>query len=201
MKAVTDRSAGTGHRSRRQTELPLTKSHLEAMHSRLGRGSPASVNSRTKKSAFPELGARLLRDCCNWCQQCRTPGSKVSHIPRRNNARSLFAVECEVERRDVEASRASISAWQSRPAYWLEEPHDAAGRAGAPPGCGSNHRRFLDLAAAGNSRCLQLCLDRLLPKRHGRPIELALPPAKDIDDVVAAIAAIHLSCERRPHHR
>jgi hypothetical protein len=51
-------------------------------------------------------------------------------------------------------------------------------------------RKLLDLALAGNPRSLQFALDRLLPKRNGRPVVLDLPPVKTMDDVVAAMAAV-----------
>lgn len=51
-------------------------------------------------------------------------------------------------------------------------------------------RKLVDLALAGDPRCLQLCFDRLLPRRNGRSIEFSLPPVKNIDDAVTAMAAI-----------
>jgi hypothetical protein len=50
-------------------------------------------------------------------------------------------------------------------------------------------RKFIDLALAGNVRC-QLCLDRLLPRRNGRPVDFSLPAVNDVHDVVTAMAAI-----------
>ena len=37
---------------------------------------------------------------------------------------------------------------------------------------------MLELAKKGNVRCLEYCLDRLLPKRSGRPLDLQLPAIK-----------------------
>ena len=51
-------------------------------------------------------------------------------------------------------------------------------------------RKFIDLALAGNVRCMQLCLDRLLPRRNGRPVDFSLPAVNDVHDVVTAMAAI-----------
>jgi hypothetical protein len=51
-------------------------------------------------------------------------------------------------------------------------------------------RKFIDLALAGNPRCLQAALDRLLPKRHGRTLDFELPPINNIQDISAAMAAI-----------
>jgi hypothetical protein len=51
-------------------------------------------------------------------------------------------------------------------------------------------RKVIELALAGNVRCLQLCLDRLLPQRSGRAIDFPLPTIENIDDVAPAIAVI-----------
>jgi hypothetical protein len=51
-------------------------------------------------------------------------------------------------------------------------------------------RKVIDLALEGNVRCMQLCLDRLLPRRNGRPVDFELPAVKNIHDVVTAMAAI-----------
>ena len=51
-------------------------------------------------------------------------------------------------------------------------------------------RKFIDLAVAGNVRCIQLCLECLLPRRTGRPVDFSLPAVNDVHDVVTAMAAI-----------
>ena len=51
-------------------------------------------------------------------------------------------------------------------------------------------RKMSELAKQGNVRCLEYCLDRLLPKRSGRPLDLQLPSINDVRDVRAAMAAI-----------
>ena len=51
-------------------------------------------------------------------------------------------------------------------------------------------RKFIDLAKAGDVRCLQSCMDRLLPKRHGRPLDVQLPKISGAHDIVPAMAAI-----------
>src|SRR5215470_5947496 len=51
-------------------------------------------------------------------------------------------------------------------------------------------QKAVELALAGNVKCLHFCLDRLLPRRTGRPIDFTLPPVNDANDVVAAMAAI-----------
>jgi hypothetical protein len=51
-------------------------------------------------------------------------------------------------------------------------------------------QKTVELALAGNVKCLQLCLDRLLPRRTGRPVDFTLPAVNDAHDVVVAMAAI-----------
>src|SRR5262245_46484933 len=36
-------------------------------------------------------------------------------------------------------------------------------------------QKAVELALAGNVRCLQFCLDRLMPRRAGRPLDFTLP--------------------------
>ena len=51
-------------------------------------------------------------------------------------------------------------------------------------------RKLLELALGGDVRCLHYCLDRLLPKRRGRPLDLQLPKITGVHDVATAMAAI-----------
>ena len=51
-------------------------------------------------------------------------------------------------------------------------------------------QKAVELALAGNVKCLQFCLDRLLPRRTGRPVDFSLPAVNDVHDVVTAMAAI-----------
>jgi hypothetical protein len=51
-------------------------------------------------------------------------------------------------------------------------------------------QKMVELALAGNVKCLELCLDRLMPRRSGRPIDFTLPPVHEEKDVVVAMAAI-----------
>src|SRR5262245_21610945 len=51
-------------------------------------------------------------------------------------------------------------------------------------------QKAVELALAGNVKCLQMCLDRLMPRRAGRPLDFTLPAVKDARDIVAAMAAI-----------
>jgi hypothetical protein len=50
--------------------------------------------------------------------------------------------------------------------------------------------KFVELALAGNVKCIELCMDRLLPRRNGRPVDFTLPTVNNINDVVTAMAAI-----------
>jgi hypothetical protein len=51
-------------------------------------------------------------------------------------------------------------------------------------------RKMIELAKAGNPRCLEYCLDRLLPQRRGEPINLELPKIDCVEDVATAKAAV-----------
>jgi hypothetical protein len=51
-------------------------------------------------------------------------------------------------------------------------------------------RKMIELALAGNVRCLEYCLDRLFPQRRGEPINLALPKINSVEDVATAKAAV-----------
>jgi hypothetical protein len=39
--------------------------------------------------------------------------------------------------------------------------------------------KMVELASAGNVKCLQWCLDRVMPRRTGRPLDFTLPAVKD----------------------
>ncbi len=51
-------------------------------------------------------------------------------------------------------------------------------------------RKLIELAKGGNVRCLEIALDRIAPKRSGRPIDFQLPEIKNLHDVVGAMAAV-----------
>jgi Family of unknown function (DUF5681) len=51
-------------------------------------------------------------------------------------------------------------------------------------------RKAIELALAGDSTALRLCMERLVPPRKDRAIEFALPPLTSADDAGKAIAAI-----------
>jgi hypothetical protein len=101
---------------------------------------------------------------------------------------------------------------RSRPVHALEQPTKVRGRPFQPgnPGRspGSKNRttqlveqlvageaeqltrKMIELAKAGNVRCLEYCLDRVLPKRSGRPLDFQLPTINNARDLMAAMAAI-----------
>jgi hypothetical protein len=115
-----------------------------------------------------------------------------------------------------------------RPSNALERPSKVRGRPfqpgnpGRPPGSKNKttrlveqlvegdaeklSRKMLELAEKGNVRCLEYCLDRLLPKRRGRSLDIQLPAIKNVHDVVLAMAAIttavsngHVTAEEASH--
>ena len=51
-------------------------------------------------------------------------------------------------------------------------------------------RTMIELAKAGNVRCLEYCLDRLLPQRRSEPINLELPKIDSLQDVAPAKAVV-----------
>jgi len=51
-------------------------------------------------------------------------------------------------------------------------------------------RKHVELAKAGNVRCLEYLLDRLVPKRPGRPLDVQLPPINGVNDIAPAAATI-----------
>ena len=50
-------------------------------------------------------------------------------------------------------------------------------------------QKAVELALAGNVKCLHFCLDRLMPRRTGRPLDFTLPAINEARDIAAAIAA------------
>jgi hypothetical protein len=51
-------------------------------------------------------------------------------------------------------------------------------------------RKVIELALAGDTTTLRLCLDRLLPPRRERPVHFSLPPLQSAADAPGAVAAI-----------
>ena len=50
--------------------------------------------------------------------------------------------------------------------------------------------KALELALEGDMAALKLCLERILPVRRDRPIQLDLPPTETIDQIAVALAAV-----------
>ena len=51
-------------------------------------------------------------------------------------------------------------------------------------------RTAVDLALGGDATALRLCLERVIAPRRERPVQLALPPIRNMADVAHAMAAI-----------
>jgi hypothetical protein len=51
-------------------------------------------------------------------------------------------------------------------------------------------RAAIEKAKGGDAGCVKLCLDRLSPRRNGRPVDFEVPFITKPQDCVAAIAAI-----------
>jgi hypothetical protein len=51
-------------------------------------------------------------------------------------------------------------------------------------------RKAVELALAGDQAALRLCLDRTVAPRRDRAVELALPPIRGADDILAAIKVV-----------
>ena len=51
-------------------------------------------------------------------------------------------------------------------------------------------RKAVELALAGDSSALRLCLERIIGPRKDRPIELELPPATKVQEIPAVFAAV-----------
>jgi Family of unknown function (DUF5681) len=61
-------------------------------------------------------------------------------------------------------------------------------------------RKAVELALAGDQAALRLCLDRTVAPRRERAVELALPPIRGADDVLAAIKVVSGAVGRRRHY-
>jgi hypothetical protein len=51
-------------------------------------------------------------------------------------------------------------------------------------------RKAVELALAGDATGLRLCLERIIPPRRGRPVQLEIPPVRGAADLGATMAAI-----------
>ena len=51
-------------------------------------------------------------------------------------------------------------------------------------------RKAIDLANAGDTTALRMCIERILPARKDRPVSITLPPITNPADSVTVLAAI-----------
>ena len=51
-------------------------------------------------------------------------------------------------------------------------------------------RKAIDLALAGDLTAIRLCMERLLPPRKDRPVQIDLPPIETVGQVSLAMAAV-----------
>ena len=51
-------------------------------------------------------------------------------------------------------------------------------------------RKAIDLANAGDTTALRMCIERILPARKDRPVPISLPPITNPADAVTVLAAI-----------
>jgi hypothetical protein len=51
-------------------------------------------------------------------------------------------------------------------------------------------QKTIDLALAGDSTALRLCIERIVAPRRDRPVNFRLPPLNSAEDALAAIGAI-----------
>jgi hypothetical protein len=51
-------------------------------------------------------------------------------------------------------------------------------------------RKAVELALAGEAAALRLCLERVIPPRRGRPVQLQVPPVQGAADLGSTMAAI-----------
>jgi hypothetical protein len=51
-------------------------------------------------------------------------------------------------------------------------------------------RKAIELAKAGDTTALRLCLERLIPARRDKPVNFDLPPIETADDTAKAMGAI-----------
>src|ERR1700719_3410817 len=58
-------------------------------------------------------------------------------------------------------------------------------------------RKAVELALAGDQAALRLCLDRTRAPRRERAVELALPPIRRSEDILAAIKVVRGAVGRR----
>ncbi len=61
-------------------------------------------------------------------------------------------------------------------------------------------RKVVELALAGDTVALKLCLERILPIRRGRPVPFALPPIESVFDLPPGHGRGGRSYRRRHAH-
>jgi hypothetical protein len=57
-------------------------------------------------------------------------------------------------------------------------------------------RKAIELALKGDVQALRICLDRILPTRRGRPVQVPLPEINAASDVTAALSAVMAAISR-----
>ena len=57
-------------------------------------------------------------------------------------------------------------------------------------------RRAVERALEGDTAALRLCLDRIIPPRRERLVQLGLPPVRSVGDLGGAMAAITTAAAR-----
>ena len=89
---------------------------------------------------------------------------------------------------------------QNKP--WQFQPGQSGNPKGRPRGCRHRAtvaaealldgeaegltRKAIELALAGDTTALRLCLERILPPRKDRPVQLELPPIEGVQDLARA---------------
>jgi hypothetical protein len=53
--------------------------------------------------------------------------------------------------------------------------------------------KTVELALAGDITALRLCLDRIMPPRKDRPIQLSLPPIETVQQISAAVGTVAMA--------
>jgi hypothetical protein len=61
-------------------------------------------------------------------------------------------------------------------------------------------QKAVEMALAGDTTALRLCMDRLMPPRKDRPIKLSLPPIDTVQQISLAVGKVAQSNRRRRDH-
>ena len=62
--------------------------------------------------------------------------------------------------------------------------------AGRPRGSRNRSKQFIEELLDGDPNALRLCVERILAPRRERPVQLDLPPIRNVADIAGAMAAI-----------